>query len=96
MSKAKRLKDRAQHRVPSDHEKAIDSIKSYVQQTLVDSEGAEKRRSLFKRYTDALGSNDTSYTLQKLRDTLFKHFSGLMKTCKRTNREGIVVHNHLL
>ena len=37
MSKAKRLKDRAQPSVPSDHEKAIGSIKPYVQQTLVDS-----------------------------------------------------------
>ena len=35
---------------------------NYVQQTLVDNEGAEKRQSLFKRYTDALGSNDTPYT----------------------------------
>ena len=33
MSKSKRLKDRAQPSVPTGHEKAIDSIKSYVQQT---------------------------------------------------------------
>lgn len=97
IAKSKRIKDPDQTSTEqTDHRKAIDCIKSYVQQTLVDIEGAEKLQSLFKRYTDTLGSEDTSYTANKLCDRLINDFGCLLKICKRSNKEGIVLYNHLI
>jgi hypothetical protein len=81
---------------PNMHEKAIDSIKLHVQQTLIDNEGAEKLTSLFARYIGIIGTDDTSYTSQKLCERLLNAFPVVLSTCKHTNKEGVIVHHHSL
>ena len=95
-SKAKRLRDDASSQEPSAHEQALAAVKSHVQETLIDNQGAEKLASLLQRYTDALGYDETAYSAQKLCDRLLKDFPGALKTYKRTNKEGLVLYNHLL
>ena len=60
------------------------------------NEEAEKLTSLFKRYSDNLEIYETSYTLQKLCERFLMNFSDLLRTCKRSNKEGFIVYNHLL
>ena len=75
---------------------SIEKINDYVKKTLIDNLGAEKFTSLLERYTDIVGAVETSYTAQKLSEKLLKDFPYLLKTCKRSNKEGVVVYNHLL
>ena len=96
IARARRFQDEGASIKPSAHEEAIEKIKDYVQKTLIDNLGAEKLTSLFERYTDIVGTVETSYTAQKLSEKLLKDFPYLLKTCKRSNKEGVVVYNHLL
>ena len=95
-AKAKRVKDARPLKERTLHEDAINETKLYVQETLVENEGAEKLQSIFQRYLDALGTKETPYTAQKLCEKLLKEFPDSLKTCKKTNKEGLILYNHLL
>ena len=96
LNKAQRTETNKEKTPQVSHQVAFEIVKSYVKQTLVDIQGSEKLLSLHKRYIDALGIKDTSYKSQNLCDKLLKEFAGVLKTCKSSNKDGLIIHNHHL
>jgi len=94
--RANNLQDDQSSNEPSHHQRAIEGVKSHVQRTLIDIQGAEKLTTLFERYTDLLGTDETPYTAQKLCEKLLKEFPDVLKTCKRSNKDGVVLFNYML
>ena len=96
LNKAQRTETNKEKTPQVSHQVVFAIVKSYVKQTLVDIQGSEKLLSLHKRYIDALGIKDTSYKSQNLCDKLLKEFAGVLKTCKSSNKDGLIIHNHHL
>ena len=87
INKANRSTEDSQKVTTSQHDIALESVKSYVKYNLIDNKDAIKLQVLYGIYLDVLENEETSYTAQKLCQSLMKEFSNDIKTLKRSNKE---------
>ena len=77
------------------HKAAFDDLKLYLEDTLVESEGAELLTSLHQHYMTKLEDDESKYSAQTLCEKILKEFPTLQKT-KKSNKSGIVIYSHSL
>ena len=78
------------------HNEAFTQLVEYVQFFIIDRQQSEMLPSVFQRYLSYLsecGISETPYTKQKLEDTRLNHFSGVLKSGKISNKEGIILYS---
>ena len=89
MIRLRMLNRRAHH---NDH--AFSVLKRHIQETLVESEGAEFLASLHGRYVKELGV-DSTYSAHSLREKISRTLPEL-KACKQCNKTVIILYNPAL
>ena len=74
-----------------EHAAAFNKLKEHIQLSLVDEPGAELLTSLHSRYLNLLG--ESTYSAQRLSEKILKDYPDELRSCKISNKQGIVIHN---
>ena len=78
------------------HKEAFQSLKMYIDDTLIKNEGAEFLTSIHKQYLTLLGDTDSSYPSQSLLDKIQKEYPITLKRHKMSNKAGVIIFNSKL
>ena len=80
----------------SPHERAFSILKSHIEESLIEAEGAELLISLHSRYISKLPDENSSYPAASLRDKILQYFPEQLQQCKPSNRKGVIIYNNKL
>ena len=80
----------------SPHERAFSILKSHIEESLIEAEGAELLTSLHSRYISELPDENSSYPAASLRDKILQYFPEQLQQCKPSNRKGVIIYSNKL